>query len=212
MTENTHNHVSIPEWAFTFQGHKCICMPLGYRAGTYAMDLLGVDREKDYRTFVFSELSDDDSSGCFDDGVQIATGATYGKGLYHRLAYGKLAITLYRPEVGAMRVHVRNDFLERLTGGVGKAFLDLRSQGVGPSAMPADVIDPIVEFIASEPGEAVFEHESRSDLSFKPRVRAMTRRKCTECGEYTFEAEGVAVGDRFSCRACYLGIEAPAHA
>jgi len=209
MTVSNYDRVVIPQWAFDFQGHRCICMPLGFRAGMHAMDLLGVTREKDYGTFVFSELSDDDSSGCFDDGVQIATGATYGKGLYKRLAYGKLAITLYRPEVGAVRVHVRNDFLERLTGGVGEPFLVLRSQGVNPSAMPDDVIVPILDFITSEPAGDMFEHELRSDFAFRPRVKAMTRKKCAQCGEYTFEAEGVAIGDRFSCKACYLGIGAP---
>lgn len=211
MTGHDHEHVDIPQWAFDFQGHKCICMPLGFRAGMHAMDLLGVTRERDYGTFAFSELSDDDSSGCFDDGVQIATGATYGKGLYKRLAYGKLAITLHRPDVGAVRVHVRNDFLERLTGGVGEPFLVLRSQGVNPSAMPDDVIGPILDVVTSEPAGDMFEHESRNDLVFRPRARAMTRRRCAQCGEYTFEAEGIVIGDRFSCKACYLGIGAPDH-
>jgi formylmethanofuran dehydrogenase subunit E len=212
MTETADHPLAVPPWAFSFQGHRCMCMPLGYRAGAHAMDLLGVDRERDYGTFVFSELSDDDSSGCFDDGVQIATGATYGKGLYRRLAYGKLAITLHRPGVGAVRVHVRNDFLERLTGGIGKGFLELRSQGVSPSAMPDDVIVPILDFLGSEPSDAMFEHEFVRNFVFKPGVRAMTRRRCTQCGEYTFEAEGVAIGDSFSCRACYLSIAAPTHA
>ncbi|NON62546.1 formylmethanofuran dehydrogenase, partial [Acidianus sp. DSM 29099] len=35
----------MPEWAFKFHGHKCMFMPLGYRAGLYAMKLLGVERE-----------------------------------------------------------------------------------------------------------------------------------------------------------------------
>ena len=38
----------IPEWAFTFHGHKCPFMPIGYRMGTIAMRKLGVERCKDH--------------------------------------------------------------------------------------------------------------------------------------------------------------------
>ena len=93
----------------------------------HALGLNGVTRERDVATFPFSGLPDDDRSGCFDGGVQIATGAACGKGLHERLAYGELAVVMHTPDVGAARVHVRNDFLERRTGGGGEPFLVLWS-------------------------------------------------------------------------------------
>ena len=77
--------------------------------------------------------------------------------------------------------------------------------------MPDDVIGPNLDVITSEPSGDVFEHESRSDLVLRPRARATTRSGCAQCGEYTFECAGIVIGDRFSCKAFYLGIGAPDH-
>ncbi|WP_218185327.1 FmdE family protein, partial [Sulfuracidifex metallicus] len=32
--------------AFEFHGHRCPAMPIGYLAGKYALQLLGIDRER----------------------------------------------------------------------------------------------------------------------------------------------------------------------
>jgi len=68
-----------PEWAFEFHGHQCPFMPLGYRMGRLAMEQLGVEREKDHGFFVFPEIGEGHPQACMMDGIQVATGATYGK-------------------------------------------------------------------------------------------------------------------------------------
>ena len=65
-----------PEWAFTFHGHRCPFMPLGYRMGLLALEALGVDREADHTLHVICELGEGHPQTWLMDGIQIATGAT----------------------------------------------------------------------------------------------------------------------------------------
>ena len=61
------------------------------------------------------------------DGIQSATGCTYGKLLMERLNYGKLAFILYRADRGAVRMSVRPEFSDVL----GKEeFFAYRKKGV----------------------------------------------------------------------------------
>lgn len=78
-----------PEWAFEFHGHQCPFMPLGYRMARLAMEKLGVEREKDHGFFVFPELGEGHPQTCLMDGLQVATGATYGKVMIAKTSYGK---------------------------------------------------------------------------------------------------------------------------
>ena len=36
------------DWAFTFHGHRCPFMPLGYRMGILALERMGIEREQDH--------------------------------------------------------------------------------------------------------------------------------------------------------------------
>ena len=47
-----------PDWAFTFHGHRCPFMPLGYRMGQLALAALGVSREADPTLHVICELGE----------------------------------------------------------------------------------------------------------------------------------------------------------
>ena len=82
-----------PSWAFEFHGHRCPFMPIGFRMGVLAMRALGVDREQDHGFHVFPELGEGHPQTCMMDGLQVATGATYGKVLMAKTFYGKLAAT-----------------------------------------------------------------------------------------------------------------------
>ena len=73
-----------PEWAFEFHGHRCPFLPLGFRMGLLALERLGVDREKDHTLHVFAELGEGHPQTCLMDGIQIATGATFGKTLIEK--------------------------------------------------------------------------------------------------------------------------------
>jgi formylmethanofuran dehydrogenase subunit E len=196
------NSTKIPEWAFEFQGHRCMCMPLGYRTGQFALKALGIEKEKDYGAYLFSELSDEDGSGCFDDGLQAATGCTYGKDLFSRSGYGKMAAVLYKPGHGAVRVHVKNDYLENLIK-TGHEFFELRQKSVPPSQIPGTTIDPVIAWIEASQDEDMFEYEKLPDFEYKPVRKSISRQKCDGCGEYTVEADGRKLGDKFLCKTCY---------
>ena len=193
----------IPQWAFDYQGHKCMCMPVGYRAGLFALKRLGVEREKDYGAFLFSESGDEDGSGCFDDGLQAATGCTTGKSLFFRLHYGKLSVTLFKPGRGAVRVHVKNDYLERLMAR-GSGFIEQRKRWLMPSQLAQEVIDPIIESIESSTDEEMFEYEELPSFVYKPVKKSLGRKKCVRCGVYTIEADGKVAGENFFCKTSYL--------
>ncbi len=82
------------EMGLKFHGHKCPAMPMGLRAGLTAMEKLGVSKAPDGQLMAIVELDENHCATCFADGVQVATGCTYGKGNITRTGYGKWGLTL----------------------------------------------------------------------------------------------------------------------
>ena len=103
-----------PDWAFEFHGHRCPFMPIGYRIGRLAMENLQVEREKDHGFFVFPEIGEGHPQTCMVDGMQAATGATYGKVLIAKTFYGKLAATFFHPQKGAVRYSLTPEFIDAM--------------------------------------------------------------------------------------------------
>ncbi|CAC12236.1 conserved hypothetical protein [Thermoplasma acidophilum] len=194
----------IPEWAFEFHGHKCPYMPMGYRAGSYALKIAGLEKEKDHRTYLLSEMSPEDMNGCFNDGAQAATGCTYGKGLFSLLGYGKLALILYRPGRKAIRVHVRNSFMDELSTRASD-FFRYRKQGYEPSEIPAGAIDPVLEWISSLEDEEIFEYREIDGFTFEPVKKNGAKVRCDVCGEYTYEADAKLLNGKPVCKPDYYG-------
>jgi len=73
----------------TFHGYKCPAMPLGMRAGLAALKELAVDRASNKELYCYCETGPAHAAACFVDGVQTATGCTFGKGNIEKLNYGK---------------------------------------------------------------------------------------------------------------------------
>lgn len=69
-------------------------MPLGFRAGLAALKALDAGWELNMAKLVFVETGTGHAAVCFADGVQMATGCTFGKGPIERTEYGKWALTL----------------------------------------------------------------------------------------------------------------------
>ena len=173
-----------PEWAFEFHGHRCPFMPLGYRMGRLAMEKLGVDREKDHGFFVLTELGEGHPQSCLMDGIQAATGATYGKVLMSKLFYGKLAATFYHPKKGAIRFSLQPDFIDAM----GKfEFFAYRKKGMEPSEIPSEVRDEILKWVYEQSDETLFKVELKPDFKYTPVKGSFNKTKCTACGEYVFE-------------------------
>lgn len=173
-----------PEWAFEFHGHQCPFMPIGYRMGRLALEKLGVEREKDHGFFVFPELGEAHPQTCLMDGIQAATGATYGKVLIAKTFYGKLAATFYHPRKGAIRFSLKPDAVDAM----GKfEFLAMRKKGVEPSQIPAPVSEEVIRWVYGQTDEALFALEPKPDFQFKPPKGSFSKTKCSACGEYVFD-------------------------
>ncbi|MCU7788879.1 FmdE family protein [Pyrobaculum sp. 3827-6] len=190
----------IPEWVFEFHGHRCPMMPLGYLAGKYALKLLGIEKEKDTNTYVFSETGDGHHQGCFDDGVQAATGCTYGKGNYKRLQYGKLAIIVYKPDKGAVRIRPKPEMLNEISK---FEFFKYRKSEIPASQIPREVSDEVINYILSKDFEELFYYEFLKDFTYSPPKKTMTRIICDGCGEPTYENYIKIFNGKKLCPRCY---------
>jgi len=82
------------EMGIKFHGHKCPAMPLGLRSGLAAMKRLNVEHASNKELYCLCETGFAHATMCFVDGVQVATGCTFGKSNIEKLAYSKNAITL----------------------------------------------------------------------------------------------------------------------
>lgn len=173
-----------PEWAFEFHGHRCPFMPIGYRMGRLAMDYLGVEREKDHGFFVFPEIGEGHPQTCMVDGLQAATGATYGKVLTAKTFYGKLAATFYHPKKGAVRYSLKPDFMDEM----GKfEFFAYRKRGTGPSLIPQAVSEEVINWVYGQSDDFMLKVEAKPDFRFAPVKGSFNKAKCSTCGEYVFE-------------------------
>ena len=179
----TTQHIA-PAWAFEFHGHQCPFMPVGYRMGRLALEKLGIEREKDHGFFVFAELGEAHPQACMMDGIQAATGATYGKLLMTKTFYGKLAATFYHPQKGGVRFSLKPDAVDEM----GKfEFFAYRKKGIEPSQIPMPVTEELIRWAYEQTDDALFSVELRPDFQFKPPKGSFNKTKCSSCGEYVFD-------------------------
>ena len=173
-----------PEWAFEFHGHRCPFMPIGYRMGRLAMNALGAEREADHGFHVFPELGEGHPQTCMMDGIQVVTGATYGKVLMSKTHFGKLAATFHHPTRGSVRLALRPEFVDAM----GKfEFFAYRKRGLEPSAIPVSITEEVIAWVAGQPDAAVFKIESKPDFHFTPIKGSFNKTLCSSCGEYVFD-------------------------
>jgi formylmethanofuran dehydrogenase subunit E len=173
-----------PDWAFEFHGHRCPFMPIGYRMGKLAMEYLKVEYEEDHGFFVFPEIGEGHPQTCMVDGIQAATGATYGKVLIEKTFYGKLAAIFYHPKKGAVRYSLTPEFIDAM----GKfEFFAYRKKGVEPSQIPHPVVEEVNNWVYEQQDEFVFKVEPKPDFKFSPVKGSFNKDKCSICGEYVFE-------------------------
>lgn len=167
-----------------FHGHKCPAMPLGLRAGTAAMNALGVERAKDKELFVIAETGKGHAAGCFLDGIMTATGCTYGKSNIEKRYWNKMAFTLVDQQTGkAVRVSLKPDFFEKA---LKSPFVQKRKAGVPPQDIEPEITDPLVERILSLDESAFLDIGEVHTVEVKKGKGIFTAQRCARCGELTF--------------------------
>jgi len=181
---------SLLQIGVAFHGHVCPAMPLGIRAGLAAMKALGVSRAHNKELFCYCETGDAHATMCFVDGVQVATGCTYGKANIKKLNYSKNAITLIdvKKERG-VRVSLNPEFQKK---GLASEFVKLRSQGIEPQDIPPHVVEPLIDRIRSLPDEEILIIGEVRDVQWRPGKGTFEWITCENCGEITF-AHGIRI-------------------
>jgi len=178
------------EMGIKFHGHKCPAMPLGLKAGLAAMKKLGVERASNKELYCLCETGFSHATMCFVDGVQVATGCTFGKSNIEKLNYSKNAITLIDvKKKKAVRVVLNPEFQKK---GLSSKFVQMRKEGIEPKDIPSEIVDPIIENIMKQPDEVLFKISEVFDYDFKSKKSTFEWYECEECGEIVFSC-GVRV-------------------
>jgi len=172
-------HLLPPAWAFEFHGHLCPFMPLGYRMGRLALERLGVEREKDHTLHVIAELGEAHPQTCMMDGIQVATGATFGKTLIEKTFFGKLAATFWYPGKTPVRYALKASFLDAFGT---QEFFAYRRRGVEPSAIPPEVTQRAIDWMLAQTDDDVFAVTERPDFHFAPPKGSFNKVLCSKCG------------------------------
>ncbi len=162
-------------------GHACPPLVLGVRAGLVAMSRLGVGRAVDRELFAFVELGSDHYAQGFTDGIQFATGCTFGKDLIIRLPYGKASVRLVDQERGrAIRVVPRPETVARLEQSAW--FRACAADGSFSSAC-AELAAPVADEFLELPEDFLFSVSEVFPLSIEYPCPTFESVVCDACGE-----------------------------
>jgi len=102
------------EKARKLHGHVCPFLVLGLRMSEIAMKRLGVEKAGEIETIEESLIAIVEANNCMADGVQIATGCTFGNNSLVYLDLGKNAVTLVkRGSKRGVRVYIDSEKLKQ---------------------------------------------------------------------------------------------------
>ncbi len=181
-------------------GHKCPAMPMGLRASLAAQEALGVERSADGQLTALVEIDRDHCATCYADGIQMATGCTFGKGNIQKLGYGKFVLTLVDNKTGrGVRVATRNEVIKRNQE---SEFIQYRKKGVPASKIDPALVEPNVDFILSADTEALFKIkpvEVKLPAGLAHDFNTIT---CAECGEVAVERYARVKNGKVVCIPC----------
>ena len=187
--------------ALLLHGHKCPAMPMGLRAGIAALEALGVPRAKDGQLVALVEIDSDHCATCYADGIQMATGCTFGKGNIQKLGYGKFALTVVDRKTGrSVRVVTRPETIKRSQE---SEFIQFRRKGVPASQIDTALVDPLVDFIMNSTADELFIIEPVKETKLSPgRPHDFNSIICSECGEVAVERYARVKNGKIVCMPC----------
>jgi len=198
MSDDSNRNIP-PKWAFEFHGHICPFMPLGYRMGLLALEKLGVPREKDHGLHVFLEIGEGHPQTCMGDGIQIASGATFAKGLMEKTSWGKLAATFWYPGKTPVRFALKPAFLDEM----GRLeFFVHRKKGIEPSQIPLPVTQEVIDWTLGLGDAEIYAQADRPDFHYQPPKGSFNKSLCSVCGEYVFERYVRMMDGKPTCIPC----------
>jgi formylmethanofuran dehydrogenase subunit E len=181
-------------------GHACPPLVLGIRAGFVAMTRLGVGRALDRELFAFVELGSDHYAQGFADGIQVATGCTFGKDLIVRIPYGKASVRLVDQARGcAVRVVPHLDTIAKIERSDWFRVCSSSGKFAGDCATVAGTV---IEELLQASDEALFTVSPVFPLGIENPSRTFETVECDACGESVLASYARERDGRRLCVAC----------
>jgi formylmethanofuran dehydrogenase subunit E len=181
-------------------GHACPPLVLGVRAGLVAVSRLGIGRAIDRELFAFVELGSDHYAQGFADGIQFATGCTFGKDLIIRLPEGKASVRLVDQAGGrAVRVVPRPETIAMLERSEWFHACSARASFTSACGILAG---RAIEDIVEAPEDALFAVSPVFPLKIESSLPVFESIECEVCGESVLASYAREVDGRRLCVAC----------
>ncbi len=183
-----------------FHGHKCWASVAGVRIGLVALRTLNVKRSGGTQLYGIIETGEDHGGMCFGDGIQYASGCTFGKGNIRKQPFGKLAFTLIDKAYNrAVRVSYKPTLQKQISK---SAFMRKRAEGMMPDDIPEDEQMELVNLVWDAPEESVLTIGPIHQIAAEWFPEVMGFVPCASCGELTAKAYLRVVGEYQMCIPC----------
>lgn len=185
---------------FKFHGHKCWASTAGLRAGMAALRVLGAGRSGAKSLYAILETGYYHAAECFGDGVQYATGCTFGKGNIEKNPKGKLAVTVIDPKNRkAVRISFKPVLREKIRN---SAFMKKRAAGIPPTQIPDEEQWEVVNLIWDAPEEDILIIGPVEKHEWEEPEELMRMVICDGCNEMVAESYMRVVAGKPFCIDC----------
>ncbi|AHF96565.1 MAG: FmdE family protein [Desulfurella sp.] len=188
--------------SLAIHGHVCGGMPLGFIAGEAALKALGVEREQNMDKFVILESGDNHAAGCFADGVQFSTGATFGKGLMKKDPKGKFAFLLIdKLTKKAVHVRIKNEVIKNAFNS--PFITEFRKKGIKPSDIPSEIAFEMLKKPFNTPVGELIEIKGPFEYDFFEPPATFNLVECEVCGQLCAENYARIENSKKVCLECF---------
>jgi len=186
--------------ALKFHGHRCWASVAGVRIGLAGLRELGVKRSGGTQLFSIVEIGEDHGGMCFADGIQYATGCTFGKGNIIKKPLGKLASTLIEKASNrSIRISYKPTLQKQIAD---SAFMRKRGLGIMPDEIPFEEQMELVDLVWNAPESEIMTIGEIFTYSGEWFPEIMGFVPCAICGELTAKAYLRVLGDKHVCIPC----------
>ena len=171
--------------ALNMHGHVCGGMPMGFVAGKAALKALGVSREPNMDKMVIVYSGERHAAGCFADGVQFATGCTFGKGLMKKEAKGKFSFMLVdKANEKAVQVTIKPEVMLKAFQ---SPFVKMRKEGIKPTDIDQNLANTMFNNPFNADPENLFNIKGPFDFKVPKGKACFNLIVCEKCGDAVAE-------------------------
>lgn len=203
---------SLIEKAKDLHGHICPFLILGLRASEIALKKLGIEKVGERESVREDILAIIECNNCFADGVQVATGCTFGNNCLIYLDVGKNALTLVkRSDWEGVRVYIDGEKIREKY--FKKEALELFEKVIVKKEGNSKDIEKLREmwmeigYNMSNISEDEFKIE-KIKLKGIERAPIFESLRCEKCGELVMKTKIVSINGKAVCLSCLGECEA----